>query len=245
MLNKQLTDSFQESGESEGGLVKTDIIYRNRFRFVWEGVEGLILLPLIFLSWPLSKRWLSNWGATRLECSKVWPGDVLTPYAIKTSTRAINVDASAEIVWSWVAQFGLGRAGFYSYELLERMIGIPVKNVEVLLSEHQLIEFGTEIKLHPNAPAIPIGALLEARYICFGETGNTTTNTLDPRRSWSIYIEPLNQKSCRLILRTCVEELRVPTLRKRLGFILEEPIDFLMEQRMLRTIRRLAENLEI
>jgi len=125
------------------------------------------------------------------------------------------------------------------------MIGIPVKNVEVLLPDYQLLEFGTEIKLHPNASAIPIGALLEARYICFGETGNTTTNTPDPRRSWSIYIEPINQKSCRLILRSCIEELRVPTLGKRLGLALEEPIDFLMEQRMLRTIRRLAENLEV
>ena len=225
--------------------MKTDIIYRSRFRFVLEGVEGLILLPLILLSWPLSRRWLSNWGATPLECSKLWPGDLLTPSATKTFTRAINVDASAEIVWSWVAQFGLGRAGFYSYELLERMIGIPVKNVEVLLPDCQLLEFGTEIKLHPNAPAIPIGALLEARYICFGEIGNTTTNTPDPRRSWSIYIEPLNKKSCRLILRSCIEELRAPTLGKRLGLALEEPIDLLMEQRMLRTIRRLAENLEV
>ncbi|RLA69483.1 MAG: hypothetical protein DRG09_05690 [Epsilonproteobacteria bacterium] len=225
--------------------MKTDIIYRSWFRFVWEGVEGLILLPLIFLSWPLSKRWLTNWRVTTLECSKLWSGDVLTPSAIKTSTRAINVDASAEIVWSWIAQFGLGRAGFYSYELLERMIGIPVKNVEVLLPNYQLLEFETEIKLHPNAPAIPIGALLEARYICFGQRGNTTVDTPDPRRSWSIYIEPLNQKSCRLILRSCTEELRASTLRKRLGLALEEPIDFLMEQRMLRTIRRLAENLEV
>ena len=225
--------------------MKTDIIYRSRFRFVWEGVEGLILLPLILLSWPLSRRWFGNWGATTLECTRLWPGDVLTPSAIKTFTRAIDVDASAEIVWSWVVQLGLERAGFYSYELLERMVGIPVKNVEVLLPDYQLLELGTEIKLHPNAPAIPIGALLEARYICFGQIGNTTANTPDPRRSWSIYIEPLNQKSCRLILRSCIEELRVPTLGKRLGLALEEPIDFLMEQRMLRTIRRLAENLEL
>ncbi len=225
--------------------MKTDILYRSRFRFVWEGVEGLILLPLILLSWPLSKRWFSNWGATTLECSKVWPGDVLTPSAIKIFTCAIDIDASAEIVWSWVVQFGLERAGFYSYELLERMIGIPVKNVEVLLPDYQLLELETEIKLHPNTPAIPIGDLLETRHICFGQIGNTTVDTPDPRRSWSIYIELLNHKSCRLLLRSCIEELRIPTLGKRLGLALEEPIDFLMEQRMLRTIRRLAENLEL
>ena len=230
---------------TKGESVETDIIYRSRFRFIWEGVEGLVLLPLILLSWPLSKRWLANWGTTTSERLGPWPGDTLTPSRAETFTRVIDIEASAETVWSWVVQFGLYRAGFYSYELLERLVGIPVRNVEVVLPAFQSLELGTEIKLHPNAPGIPVGSLLEARYICFGETGNTTTNTPDPRRSWSIYIEPLNQKSCRLILRSCREELRVPTLGKRLGLALEEPIDFLMEQRMLRTIRRLAENLEL
>lgn len=224
--------------------MKSKIIYRSRLRFVCEGIEGLILLPLILLSWPLSKQWFRNWGSTTFECSKKWPGDILTPSATKTFTRAINIDASAEIIWSWIVQFGLERAGFYSYELLERMVGIPVKNVEVLLPDYQSLEFDTEIKLHPDAPAIPIGTLLKDHYICFGQRGNTTTKTPDPRRSWSIYIESLNQKSCRLVLRSCIEELRVTTLRKRLTLALEEPIDFLMEQRMLRTIRRLAESVK-
>lgn len=224
--------------------MKTDIIYRSRFRFVWEGVEGLVLLPLILLSWPLSKRWLTNWGATTLECSGSWPGDALAPSSVETFTRVIDIEASAETVWPWVEQFGLDRAGFYSYELLERLVGIPVRNVEVILPIFQSLELGTEIKLHPNAPGIPIGALLETRHVCFGQTGNTTAGTPDPRRSWSIYIEPHKQKSCRLILRSCIEELRVPTWGKRLGLAFEEPIDFLMEQRMLRTIRRLAENME-
>ena len=224
--------------------MKTDIIYRSRFRFILEGVEGLILLPLILLSWPLSRRFLGNWGATTSECTGPWPGNALAPSAVKTFTRAIDIDASAEIVWSWVVQFGLDRAGFYSYELLERMAGIPVRNVEVVLPAYQSLELETEIKLHPNVPGIPVGALLETRHICFGQTEDTAASTPDPRRSWSIYIEPHQQKSCRLILRSCIEELRVPTLGKRLGLAFEEPIDFLMEQRMLRTIRRLAENME-
>mgnify|MGYP000477638188 CR=1 FL=1 len=117
--------------------MKSKIIYRSRLRFVCEGIEGLILLPLILLSWPLSKQWFRNWGSTTFECSKKWPGDILAPSATKTFTRAINIDASAEIIWSWIVQFGLERAGFYSYELLERMVGIPVKNVEVLLPDYQ------------------------------------------------------------------------------------------------------------
>lgn len=224
--------------------MRTGTIYRSRLRFVFEGVEGFVLLLLILLSWPLSRRWLRNWGATSSECTGPWPGDALAPSAVKTFTRAVDIDASAEVVWSWVVQFGLDRAGFYSYELLERLAGIPVKNVEVVLPAYQSLDLGDEIKLHPEAPGIPVGALSEPRYICFGQPGAATAETPDPRRSWSIYIEPHQQNSCRLILRSCIEELREPSLSKRLALAFEAPVDFLMEQRMLRTIRRLAEYTE-
>ena len=221
--------------------MKSDIKYRSKVRFIWESVEGLILLVLIFFSWPISRRWLGNWGATTLECSKIWPGDKLTPSPIKTFTRAIDVDASSKIVWSWVVQLGLGRAGFYSYELFECLVGIPVKNVESILPEYQSIELGTKIKLHPNAPGIPVGVLSEGRYLCFGHLGTQKGIVSEPRRSWSIYIEPMGEKSCRLLLRSSMEETHRLTLRNKMALILTEPIDFLMEQRMLRTIRRLSE----
>ena len=222
----------------------TDIIYRSRFRFICEGIEGLVLLPLIVLSWPLSKKWLANWGATPSECSRSWPGDTLTSSSVETFTRAIDIEVSAERVWPWVVQFGLDRAGFYSYEFFERLLGIPVRNVETILPAFGSLELGMEIKLHPNAPGIPVGDLLETRHICFGQAGEPTAATPDPRRSWSIYIEPHTQNSCRLILRSCVEELRKPSIPKQLSLAFEVPIDFLMEQRMLRTIRRLAENVK-
>jgi hypothetical protein len=38
------------------------------------------------------------------------------------------------------------------------------------------------------------------------------------------------------------QPLRNPSILKRLGLALEMPIDFLMEQRMLRTIKRLSES---
>jgi hypothetical protein len=60
-------------------------------------------------------------------------------------------------------------------------------------------------------------------------------------RSWSLYVEARDEGGSRLVVRSCIEAPRAPTLAKRLGLTLEIPIDFLMEQRMLRTIRRLAE----
>ncbi len=219
-------------------------VYRSTLRFAFEGAEGLLLFPLVFLSWPLSRRWLGNWGATGPEREGPWPGDALAPSAVETTTRAVDVKASADAVWSWVVQFGLGRAGFYSYELLERLVGIPVRNVEAVLSAHQVLDIGAEIKLHPKAPGILVGALEDARHICFGQAGATTESTPDPRRSWSVYIEPSQQTTCRLILRSCIETPRNRTMGKRVGLALAAPIDFVMEQRLLRTIRRLAESVD-
>lgn len=140
-----------------------------------------------------------------------------------------------------MVQFGLGRAGFYSYELIERLVGIPVRNVESILPDHQELTVGKEIRLHPEAPGIPVGMVAPGRHVCFGERGEPAGRTPDPRRSWSIYVVPASPGSVRLIVRSCIEKLRTPTIKKRLGLAFEAPLDFIMEQRMLRTVRRLSE----
>ena len=218
-------------------------IYRSRLRFIFESIEGVILFLLIFLSWPITKKWFSNWGTSESENAKTWPGDHLTPDIAKTYTRAININATREKIWKLVTQFGLDRAGFYSYELFERIIGIPVKNVETVLPKYQSLKIGETIKLHPDEPEIPIGDFSEGEYICFGTSGNKAELTSNPRRSWSIYIMPCQKNKSRLILRSCREKLREPSFTKRLIMAIETPIDFLMEQRMMRTIRRLAEQI--
>lgn len=224
--------------------MESNIIYRSTFRFLIEGLEGVLLLLIILLFWPLVKQRLADWGTIPQESSKQWPGDVLTPSEVTTFTRAINIDAPSSTVWKWVVQIGLYRAGFYSYELFERLAGIPVKNVESILPAYQSLELGSKIKFHPKTPGIPVGALSEGRYLCFGQLDVVREDTLDPRRSWSIYVEPRGENSCRLFIRNCIEEISKPTIRKRLALAFEVPIDFLMEQRMLRTIRRLAENVK-
>lgn len=223
--------------------MKSDITYRSNLRFILEGIEGLLFFPVIFISWPLSRLWLSNWGATTEECLKEWPGDIQTSFSVNTYTRAIDIHASSENVWAWVVQLGLGRAGFYSYELLERMVGIPVKNVESILPDCQSIELGSKIKLHPNAEGMRVGALLEGRYICFGKLDRQTDKSSKMQRTWSIYVEYTTSNTSRLIVRSCIEVTQKPSMGRKLALEVEASIDFLMEQRMLRTIRRLSENM--
>ncbi len=217
--------------------------YRSRIRFTLEGLEGIVILTGAMCTWPVSKRWLGNWGADFQERGRTWPGDHLVATKHHRYTRAIDIAAPADTVWPWVVQFGLGRAGFYSYELLERMVGIPVKNVESIEPTMQSLAVGDEIRLHPKSPGIPVALLDRGRHICFGTIDEPSSAALmpDPVRSWSIYVEPAPDGSCRLLLRGCVGPPSTPSWSKRLAAALEEPVDFTMEQRMLRTIKRLAE----
>jgi hypothetical protein len=217
--------------------------YRSFARFVLEGLEGVAVTLFVIPTWPVARRWLKDWGAADAERARTWPGDKLVSDLETTHTRAISVDAAPSKVWPWVVQFGLDRAGFYSYELFERMVGIPVRNVEEIVSDFQKIAVGDEVKLHPDAPGIPVGLLDPEKHICFGRPpGGTPPDDLpDPNLSWSIYLVAADGEGSRLVLRSCVEPLRHATLGKRLALALEAPIDFVMEQRMLRSMKRLAE----
>lgn len=208
-----------------------------------EGIEGIAIIGATLLTWPVAKRWLQNWGALEQECRKQWPGDALVTANLAPNTRAITIDAPAEQVWPWLVQFGLGKAGFYSYELLERLVGIPVTNLESVEASMQALEVGDEVLLHPKAPGIPIALVEPERHICFGELDPSSANPADElKRSWSFYLSPLTETTCRLVLRGCFEETRKRSLKDRAGFALFQPIDFVMEQRMLRTLKRLAEH---
>lgn len=217
--------------------------HRSRLRFLLEGIEGCVVLALAACTWPLSKRWLKDWGSRPAERERAWPGDRYVSPDHDTATRAIDVAAPASAVWPWIVQFGLDRAGFYSYELLERLAGVPVTNVESIQPTMQSLAVGDEVRLHPKAPGIPVADLEPTRHICFGveHVPGVVTARPDPARSWSIYLEPTGTTSCRLLVRGCIAPLRDPSWPKRAVLALEELVDFVMEQRMLRTIRRLAE----
>jgi hypothetical protein len=217
--------------------------YRSSLRFLYEGVEGVVLLVLIVVTWPISRRWLATWGSTSSEQSAEWPGDRFVTDPEVINTRAVSVGAAPATVWPWIAQFGLGKAGFYSYELLERVVGIPVRNIESVLPQFQRLEVGDEVLLHPRSPGIPVAEVQPGRLVCFGVSPELEDRfeRLQPNRTWSMYLTPAGEGSTRLVLRSCIEPLREATLVRRVGRSIEEAIDFLMEQRMLRSVRRLCE----
>lgn len=60
-----------------------------------------------------------RWGVDAAASVRPMPGDdlVATPDAV--DTRVIDIDAPVDKVWPWLVQMGYGRAGWYSYDVLD------------------------------------------------------------------------------------------------------------------------------
>ena len=209
-----------------------------------ESLEGVALFLLASITWPISRRWLEHWGSTPSERDATWPGDELLARNVPSRTRAVDVTAPATAVWPWLVQLGLGRGGFYSYELLEHLVGIPVTNVEQVMPELQEIARDDEVVLHPEQPPLHVSLVDPGRHLCF-RTWRDEAEVEETRpaqlATWSLYLEPTGSERCRLVLRSSWERRRPRSPSERIQAAFEAPVDFVMEQRMLRTIRSLAE----
>lgn len=62
---------------------------------------------------------LATCFATRHEKGLPLPVDALIPRPLFTSTHAITIDAPPDRVWPWIAQMGAGRAGWYSWDVID------------------------------------------------------------------------------------------------------------------------------
>jgi hypothetical protein len=75
------------------------------------------------------------------------PGDDRTPHPRLQSTRAVTIDAPPEQVWPWLMQMGIGRAGFYTHDWVERLM-FRARYVE---GRH------SATRIHPELPPLTVG----------------------------------------------------------------------------------------
>jgi hypothetical protein len=177
------------------------------------------------------RRWHQRWGASDSEVLAKLPGDDLLESAAFTATRAITIAAPPSQVWPWLLQVGFGRAGFYSYDLLDNL-GRP--SARQILPEFQSPQIGD--RAAPMAePA--------------NETNSFRISVLDPPTTlvwskpdstWSWHLSPAeNGSSTRLVTRLRARYELTPFLPVTL--LLMEIGDFPMMRRMLLGLRQRAE----
>ena len=62
-----------------------------------------------------------RWGATDADAACALPGDDLLEGPVRVGTRSIDIAADREVVFDFLAQMGFGRAGWYSYDLIDNL----------------------------------------------------------------------------------------------------------------------------
>lgn len=123
------------------------------------------------------KPWQQGWGATEEEAALPLPGDELLAEPASQLTRAITIDAPRDEVWPWIVQLGADRAGFYTYDWLENLVGLDIHSADEVVEAWQDLQVGDVvygdrghtagwyvIELHPNeAMVLQAGDLAAGR----------------------------------------------------------------------------------
>lgn len=184
----------------------------SRLKYIGEGIEGAVRIAVALLTPFLHSR-RARWGATDDEVRRSPPGDDLVPDSISGYTHAITINAAADEIWPWLVQIGQDRAGFYSYELLQNLVGCNMYNASQIIPEFQQIEVGGKVVMHPtNGSPYVVAAIESYRALILQlrvdtQTGNTFDLT-DPlpdeyhNGSWVLFLDEQDEGTTRLISRS-------------------------------------------
>lgn len=195
--------------------------------------------------------WHRQWGATDEEASQSLPGDDLLSGPVKQVTHGIEIDAPAEAVWPWLVQIGQDRGGFYSYDWLENLVGADVHNVDRIVPEYQDLEAGDVVRLAPvdypvSSPesAPEVVRLERERALVLQPPGES------PAWTWAFVLEPTDEGTTRFLARMQSKPGESslgplagrPALLGMVDYLFWEPAHFVMEQKMLKGIKRRVED---
>lgn len=237
-------------------------MHHHDFDHIADGVVGAAAIAATVLANPLLRPFYRKWGATEHEARMPLPGDELIEQPRMQYTRAITIAAPPERVWPWLVQLGYGRAGWYSYDLLEDAAGAATfvdggQSADRIVPELQDLQVGDEIRLHDNL-SLRVHTLAPPRVLILADARDAATNErYDPSQgpkpadcscaSWAFVLEDPDEPDCkggtRLLIRWRLDY--TPTRSNEImwkAFV--EPINFVMERKMMLGLKHRAETFD-
>lgn len=183
------------------------------------------------------RSWIYHWGASAEEAEAILPGDNLVAARTVRTTRAVTIAAPAETVWPWLVQIGEDRGGFYSYDLLERLVGAHIDNADAIHPEWQTLVVGDSIWLARRYGEVArqvVAAVEEGSHLVLLSAPDFERIQRGEKASgaWAFYLLPEGERRTRLLARGSGGAV---------GNICFDVLHFVMEQKMLRGIRDRAE----
>lgn len=201
----------------------------------WQIVFAIIMLPPL-VAIALRPLYISR-GLTKSERGDSWPGDEAIPDSHGSGTRAILINAPCGSVWPWVTQIGQDRAGFYSYRWLENFFGAEMPDVRHIVPEWSNREPGQDLVMAPlkrwgKIAVMPLHEVVAESRLTYKNNEGV----------WSFILIPIEGNRCRFVCRGTWVPSRNPFARA-FRVVVFDPIHYLMEWKMMRSIKSLAEGL--
>jgi hypothetical protein len=198
------------------------------------GVAFVIYAATAVVLWPLHR----SWGSASADYALALPGDQPDRNPALELQHAVTVNAAPEEVWSWLVQLGQDRAGFYSYDWLERAFGVDIHNTLEIRPEWQSRQAGDRVRATQNDY---LGGVL-------GRDLGWTVKEVEPGRAlvlqyWGAFVlEPTGEGTTRFIIRTKVGSPSLPAWAAAFDMMAFQFPHFIMERRMMLRIKSLAES---
>ena len=208
----------------------------------------LIIVGLLFVYLFAVRPWHTRWGATHLDVIARLPGDAVSPRSSAQVTHAVNIKAPPEAVWPWLMQIGQERGGFYSYTFVENLIGCEMHNTRRIVPEWQHRTVGDTVWFatpkHFKGRARMVVAVVDPprAFVLSTPADWKRRQALDEglETTWEFALQAKPGGTTRLLARLRAEAY--PNLwRRLLNFLFWEPAHFIMERKMLLTIKQLSE----
>jgi hypothetical protein len=175
-----------------------------------------------------------TWGATAAEADACLPGDELLASPDVVTTRAVQIGAPPGLVWPWLAQMGPGRAGAYTYDWIENLLGLNMHSADVIIPEFQHIAVGDAWRLGARGPVLRVARLeVERALVVRSDDGNWV---------WAFALESV-AGATRLVSRNRIATPGSAWPSRALARYLMEPGSLVMERKMLLGIKARAERL--
>lgn len=214
-----------------------------------EAIDGAVRIGVTLIFSPILRRWYNRWGATDAEIRQQLPADKDVPQPSMGYTRAITIHAPVSDVWCWLVQIGQGRGGLYSYDVLENIIGCQIHSVNDLRPDLQQLQAGDAVRLGPDGyPLFAVSEVVPNQVLVLRgadpKTGkiaafSDTMPEASAPTSWVFYLQAIDTTTTRLLVRQRL--YHAPKWALTLMWRIVEPLNFVMERKMLYGIKQRAE----
>jgi hypothetical protein len=198
-------------------------------------------LGLLFLAWVTASAalwpWHRGWGTMPHEWEMMLPGDNTPRTPQYEILHAVTIDAPPAAVWPWLVQIGQDRAGFYSYDWLERLFLADVHNVTEIRPEWQQRQAGDRVYATQQGY---FGGVL-------GNRPGWRVEVVEPERAmvlehWGAFVlAPTSDGRTRFLIRSTMSHERIPVWAAAVNLTAFQLPHFIMQRKMMLTIKALAE----